>query len=113
MLATAVAMAPCHPNRFAGSDKSRCAAQASTLGSVAHLALSLQKRWSLHDLRQWITVQTQQSWHQPPFDEDGPKGGFGTRIPAFVASLFTFRFMTVVHLVRQTPGIPPLRAQKF
>src|ERR1700760_1046466 len=43
MLATAVAVAPCHPYRFAGSDKSHCAAQTCTLGSVAHLGLPLSK----------------------------------------------------------------------
>jgi hypothetical protein len=38
MLATALAMAPRHPFRFTGCDKSHCAAQTPALNFVAHLA---------------------------------------------------------------------------
>ena len=39
MLATALAMAPRHPLRFTGGDKSHCAAQTPALNFVAHLAI--------------------------------------------------------------------------
>ena len=36
MLATALAMAPRHPYRFTGGDKSHCAAQAAALSLIAY-----------------------------------------------------------------------------